>query len=307
MKKTLFLLPFLLFALAPASALIPPPPPAAVEAAMGNESEDCLDTPETDTASLGNAASLNLVAPPPPSETETPWASFAKAGYSSNYDYKGMVVPAALCRHGEMNYALGTDYSLSNGMILTSALNYADLFGGALNAKNETRFSLGLKDEILPDLTLYYGYGLVHGGIAGQYARLAGAAHSLVQEFNFSAYYRFGISGWFAGLETSYSFQGLTGWWLTGVVGYKYEFSETFHALLTGSASSSWSYWPADGCNQVSVKLEMPYTLHDSWTLTPFLSSNWLGRAGLKMNSQSGEPVFRPFTLMAGASVTYTF
>lgn len=309
MKLTSYLLSMtLLGSLGSASAILPPPPPSEVDAAMEN---DTISPPspvsafESSPSLMGSPAVL--IPPPPPSETENAFESFLKVGYSSNYDYKGMVVSSALCKQGDVSYALGTNYALSNGMILASGIQYTDIYGGALNADNETLFTLGLKDEVLPNLHVQYGYSLTHGGFAGEYARFMGEAHSVTQAFDLSLHYKFGISGYFAGLETSYSFQGLTGWWLGGVFGYEYEVNEKLNLRLTAGTSASWSYWQTSGANQINVRLQADYHLADNWVITPMVSTHWLCNSGLKMNSRAGEHLFRLFTVMAGVQVSYQF
>lgn len=308
MKLTPYLLSIAL--LGSVSAILPPPPPAEVEAAMENDSI----APPSPVSAFESASSSpyvespsSLIPPPPPSETENAFESYLKVGYSSNYDYKGMVTSSGLCKQGDTFYALGTNYALSNGMILVSGIQYTDIYGGALNADNETLFTLGLKDEVLPNLNVQYGYSLTHGGFAGEYARFMGEAHSVTQAFDLSVHYKFGISGYFAGLETSYSFQGLTGWWLSGVFGYDYEVNEKLNLRLTAGTSASWSYWQTSGANQVNVRLQADYRLTDNWMLTPMISTHWLCNSGLKMNSRAGEHLFRPFTVMAGVQVSYQF
>lgn len=288
-----------------ASAILPPPPPSEVDAAMEDSSAPSpLLSPPTDS---GSYTSLSLIPPPPPSETETVFESHFQIGYVSNYDYKGMVVSSALCRQGDNTYAAGMDYSLSNGMILDAGLLYTDIFGGRLNADNQTDFSLGLKDELFPNLNLRYGYNLTHGGFVGEYAKYMGEAHSVTQSFDFSVDYKFGISGYFAGVDFLYSFQGLTGWWLSGKFGYEYEFTEKLNLRLTTGLSASWSYWQTEGANQIFIQAQLAYKMDDNWTVSPFVSTNWLCQSGLKMNSRAGEHIFRPFTLMAGAQIGYQF
>ena len=305
MKLFSCLLPVVI--LSSASALLPPPPPSEVDDMMeyGTVTNPASESSYVITPAPSIPSSY--IAPPPPSETEMAFQSFLQIGYASNYDYKGMVTASSLCKHGDLNYVLGTDYALSNGMILAPQLAYTDIYGGSLNDDNQTDFQLGVKDELFPNLTVQYSYNLSHGGFAGEYAKYSGEAHSFTQSLEFSVNYKFGISGYFAGMDAFYSFQGLKGWWLAGVVGYDYEINEKWNARLSGGISASWSYWQTSGANQIHIKLQTDYKVNDEWKVTPFLSANWLCDSGLKMNSRAGEQVFRPFTIMAGVQMNFQF
>lgn len=301
-----------LFFLSHASAIMPPPPPMEDEEDMyKNVSiEDNSPSPGLNTAfeniSLTPAAH-NYVPQPPPEETESAWESHFSTGYVSNYDYNGMVASNRLCREGALTLELASKYALSNGMFLSGEWDYNEIFCGELRKKDQHHFTLNLEDELFPNLHINYGYSFYHGGIPGVYAKNKGEAHSLTQQFDVSVRYNFKPEGYFVGLNASYAFQGITGWWLGAFAGYEHEITENLHAVLTTSLSSSWSYWDADGMNQVSCELELPYQFSENWTLSPFTALHWLGRSGLKMNSYAGERIMRPYTLTAGVRVYFSF
>lgn len=315
MKITQFLFPFVMVGSVSASVVAPPPPDAMMDIMGSTETKE-------DSYSMGVANSLDqfqvvstdtapptsYVAPPPPEEFDSSWNSSLEAGYASNYSYKGMVVGNSYNKAGALSLQAATSYTLDNGTFLAAEVNYTEIFEGYLKDHGQTCFSLAVGDEFFPNLKTTLGYGLVHGGIAGEYAKFRGESHSLTQEIFFSALYgEETTEGFFYGLDGAYSFQGITGWWLGATIGYNYELTDKLKAVVTTTASASWSYWEADGANSVNCTLQLPYAIQEEWIVSPFASVNWTGRSGLKTNSQMEEHVFRPFTFMVGVEMKYTF
>ena len=66
--------------------------------------------------------------------------------------------------------------------------------------------------------------------------------HSVIQEFYLTLDY--GLPGnWFAGVTTSYAFQGMTGWWFRPHVGYQAAICSDADFVLSAGMSATSSYF----------------------------------------------------------------
>ena len=138
--------------------------------------------------------------------------------------------------------------------------------------------------------------------------------HSVIQEFYLTLDY--GLPGnWFAGVTTSYAFQGMTGWWFQPYVGYKAALCPVTDIVVTAGMSATSSYFgaafeQANGAQAWWVKAELPVKLGvKNLSLVPFVSFNWAGCGALKVNKglDKGDKPYKNFGVVAGASLVYSF
>ena len=139
-------------------------------------------------------------------------------------------------------------------------------------------------------------------------------AHSVTQEFYLNLNYDL-TQSWFAGVTTSYAFQGMTGWWFQPYVGYKAALCPVTDIVVTAGMSATSSYFgaafeQANGAQAWWVKAELPVKLGvKNLSLVPFVSFNWAGCGALKVNKglDKGDKPYKNFGVVAGASLVYSF
>ena len=240
---------------------------------------------------------VKIVAPTPvpaPVATSSPLSGDIYAGYASNYTCRGIVASASYTTLTSGHHLMGDrDTSFHN----------------------ETNFNLGWqnKDGLLKNLSTTLGWNLIHGGLLGSFAKYD-HAHSVTQEFYLNLNYDL-TQSWFAGVTTSYAFQGMTGWWFQPYVGYKAALCPVTDIVVTAGMSATSSYFgaafeQANGAQAWWVKAELPVKLGvKNLSLVPFVSFNWAGCGALKVNKglDKGDKPYKNFGVVAGASLVYSF
>lgn len=298
-------------------------------------------------ASLAGAAlagtPVTIVAPAP-APAPSPLSGDIYAGYASNYTCRGLVASHALVG-GDSVIPVGVNlnYKLSDANSIVGTASYTSLtsghkFMGWKNESfhNETNFNLGWqnKDGLLKNLTTTVGWNLIHGGLLGYNAKndwSYGAeswkknAHSVAQEFYLNLNYDL-CQNWFAGITTSYGFQGSTGWWFQPYVGYKAALCPAADIVVTAGMSATASYFDAksfwsdqfspvnngqaNGAQAWWLKAEMPIKVGvKNLSIVPFVSFNWAGSGALKVNKglDKGRKPYKNFGVVGGANLVYTF
>ena len=274
---------------------------------------------------------------PVPVEQDCPLSGEVDAGYASNYTCRGIVASHALAEGDSVIPAgVNLNYKLCDANSIVASASYTTLTSGHhlmgdrdTSFHNETNFNLGWqnKDGLLKNLSTTLGWNLIHGGLLGNFARYDYNAtwmsdedvyrrntHSVIQEFYLTLDY--GLPGnWFAGVTTSYAFQGMTGWWFQPYVGYKAALCPVTDIVVTAGMSATSSYFgaafeQANGAQAWWVKAELPVKLGvKNLSLVPFVSFNWAGCGALKVNKglDKGDKPYKNFGVVAGASLVYSF
>ena len=283
---------------------------------------------------------VKIVAPTPvpaPVATSSPLSGDIYAGYASNYTCRGIVASHSLTEgDGIIPASVDLNYKLDDCNSVVGAASCTFLISGHHMAgerdfsfHNETDFLFGWKnrDGLLKNLSTTLGWNLIHGGLLGNFARYDYNAtwmsdedvyirntHSVIQEFYLTLDY--GLPGnWFAGVTTSYAFQGMTGWWFQPYVGYKAALCPVTDIVVTAGMSATSSYFgaafeQANGAQAWWVKAELPVKLGvKNLSLVPFVSFNWAGCGALKVNKglDKGDKPYKNFGVVAGASLVYSF
>lgn len=256
------------------------------------------------------------IAPKPPCEKRL--FGTLSAGYSTNYDYRGLVSETST----GTNYtpiALDLEYKLNDSWRLYSDLEYKAIWDKDYDANNnEFSVELGAKTQRwLPGLTISPNYKLTHGGIMGDVIKYGrDKAHSVFQSFGVGLEYDLGAvgaDGFFVGASADYVFQGGSGWWFQGVAGYEAKFTERFSAIISAEFNATagfygaWAEPMSDGDMSYGLKLQLPYKLNKSLTLTPFIGTWWLGSSANNVNIKGYEKNLKNFALVAGANLSWTF
>ena len=259
-----------------------------------------------------------------PVEQDCPLSGEVDAGYASNYTCRGIVASHSLTEgDGIIPASVDLIYKLDdcNSVVVASPCTF--LISGHHMAgerdfsfHNETDFLFGWKnrDGLLKNLSTTLGWNLIHGGLLGSFAKYD-HAHSVTQEFYLNLNYDL-TQNWFAGVTTSYAFQGMTGWWFRPHVGYQAAICSDIDFVLSAGMSATSSYFDnkslfmSNGSQAWWLKAELPVKLGaKNLSLVPFVSFNWAGEGALKANrgSDRGDKPYKNFGVVAGAGLVYSF
>ena len=259
-----------------------------------------------------------------PVEQDCPLSGEVDAGYASNYTCRGIVASHALAEGDSVIPAgVNLNYKLCDANSIVASASYTTLTSGHhlmgdrdTSFHNETNFNLGWqnKDGLLKNLSTTLGWNLIHGGLLGSFAKYD-HAHSVTQEFYLNLNYDL-TQNWFAGVTTSYAFQGMTGWWFRPHVGYQAAICSDIDFVLSAGMSATSSYFDnkslfmSNGSQAWWLKAELPVKLGaKNLSLVPFVSFNWAGEGALKANrgSDRGDKPYKNFGVVAGAGLVYSF
>ena len=281
-------------------------------------------------------------------------------GYDSNYSGRGYVVSHSVAEGDsvvytalKLNYDLGKpgQWTLGSTVAYQVPTSGHRLYGGGVK--------LGKPMPIAPGVTLPAGYRVDIGdkNIENQFSLINQANYaSTTGLWNVSVGHHFthgGLLGvmakhyrdqgasvvnevfvapewtpykWLSvGVKTSYSFQGITGWWFEPYVTAKAPIIGTpedikLLGVLTLGMSATADYFaaPYNACGNGSqafwIKFSTPWFVKDNFIITPSISFNWLGKGGINANKGAeSRPLndtaipFRNFGVVAGVSATYMF
>lgn len=278
-------------------------------------------------ASLAGAAfagtKAQIVQPTPVAPAECALSGEVYAGYVTNYTCRGIVASHALVE-GDSVIPVGValNYKLDDADAIVASIDYNILTSGHdlmgydySDIHNELDIKLGWenKNGLVDGLTTTAGWNLVYGGFLGCLANIKNA-HSVTQEFYVNANYDIN-ENWFAGITTSYAFQGVTGWWFQPYVGYKTAVCDCADVVVTAGMSATAGYFDAlmpnaNGAQAWWLQAEMPIKVGvENLTVSPFVSLNWAGCGALKENKglDKGWKPYKNFGVVAGAKVSYSF
>ena len=281
-------------------------------------------------------------------------------GYDSNYSGRGYVVSHSVAEGDSMVYsALKLNYDLGKPgqWTLGSTVAYQvptsghRLYGGGVKLgkpmpiapgvvlpaghrvdigdKNiENQFTVITDAKYTSTTGLWnvaMGHNFTHGGLLGVMAKHyrdqgASCVNEVFVAPEWTPYKWLSV-----GVKTSYSFQGIQGWWFEPYVTAKAPIIGTpedikLLGVLTLGMSATADYFaaPYNACGNGSqafwVKFSTPWFVRDNLIITPSISFNWLGKGGLDANKRAeARPLndtaipFRNFGVVVGISATYTF
>lgn len=182
-----------------------------------------------------------------------------------------------------------------------------------------------------PEWNISFGHDFIHGGLLGVMAKhYRDQGASVVNEvFIAPEWTPQGDWRWLsAGVKTSFSFQGITGWWFEPYITGKFPIygapttEGSVLGVVTLAMTASADYFDSryNACSNGSqaywIKLSTPWFVKENFIVTPSVSFNWLGKGGIKANKGSEfrhytdndtMVPFRNFGVVFGISATYTF
>ena len=280
-------------------------------------------------------------------------------GYDSNYSGRGYVVSHSVAEGDSVVYsALKLNYDLGKPgqWTLGSTIAYQvptsghRLYGGGVKLgkpmpvpggvlpagyrvdigdKNiENQFTVITDAKYTSTTGLWnvaMGHHFTHGGLLGVMAKHyrdqgASCVNEVFVAPEWTPYKWLSV-----GVKTSFSFQGITGWWFEPYVTAKAPIIGTpedikLLGVLTLGMSATADYFaaPYNACGNGSqafwIKFSTPWFVKDNFIITPSISFNWLGKGGINANKGAeSRPLndtaipFRNFAVVAGVSATYMF
>lgn len=239
-----------------------------------------------------------------------------KAGYSSLYEYRGMVLrdtgSGGMVLDGSLAYAPEVPVS---PMV---SFTYRDM--DVLNSSGQTNFFVGAHTKVAGSReeaqnTFRGGYQLIAGGLPGVIKGWEKKHHlndssGTVQELvlNYTSTYSMEHGVLFSSYTGGYAFSGLEGWYLSTSVGYLYPVTEKVSVALTGNISWSFSYWGStDGCDQANLLFTVPIKVKEDSTFSPFVMLDWGAHNVKNLNRQLERKVVDNFAILAGVSYEISF
>lgn len=205
------------------------------------------------------------------------------------------------------------------------------LSGSIKNANIENQLTLMTELKYTAkEWNIAFGHDFIHGGLLGVMAKhYRDQGASVVNEVFIAPEWTPSYAKWFStGIKTSFSFQGITGWWFEPYITLKAPvFGEpltenSMLAVVTFAMSATADYFDSrynacsNGTQAFWIKLSTPYFVKENIIITPSISFNWLGKGGMKANEESefkhytenpNMVPFREFGVVFGVSATYTF
>ncbi len=204
--------------------------------------------------------------------------------------------------------------------------------GSIKNANIENQFTVITEAKYTRDnWNVAIGHSFIHGGLLGVMAKhyRDQGASNVNEVFIAPEWTPQGDWRWLsAGVKTSFSFQGITGWWFEPYITAKFpiygqpatEGSVLGVVTLAMSATADYFDNPYNACSNGSqafwIKLQTPWFVKENFIITPSLSFNWLGKGGIDANKNSEfrefteNPTmvpFKNFGVVFGISATYKF
>lgn len=284
------------------------------------------------------------VCPPPTCAPvkESPWKVTLETGYQSNYTYRGLVASHSIFEGDSVIPSnIDVEYKLCDINSIVGNLGYTAITSGhhyfgdrdLPGAKDQSNLMIGWKHkDWVKGLSTTLSYNITHGGFPGMWAKLMDRkSHSLTQEIGLDIRYDL-CEKWYGGVYTSYTFEGVTGWWFMPYLGYKTALCPYADLDITAGMSATANYFNGrhhheardpyvisdprgfqnNGAQAYWIKVAVPIKFcktNDAWKLTPFVSFNWAGDAVIDNNKRvdKGDRIYKNFGVVAGAAISYTF
>lgn len=173
-----------------------------------------------------------------------------------------------------------------------------------------------------------FGHTFIHGGLLGVMAKHyrdqgASCTNEVFIAPEWTPYKWLSL-----GVKTSYSFQGITGWWFEPHITAMFPIygTPTTEGSVLGvvelAMTASGNYFDntynacSNGSQAFWIKFQAPWFVKENFIITPSLSFNWLGKGAIDANKNSEfreyteNPTmvpFKNFGVVFGISATYKF
>lgn len=250
----------------------------------------------------------SLIPESPADPALRPVSGSLKAGYSSNYEFRGLI-PAGFNQTAPLRLDWRSDLNEHYSFIM--ALK-EELFLGhpALDLDDETVVDLGIQRKLGKATYAAFSFRANDGGLAGfaseRLFRNGGTTYEtallLRRDLDF-------LPGFYVEGSSGYSFYGITGWWFDMCMGSDSRLTENLYMGFKFGAGLSSSYWPSGGNGWQSLYLRVTasYRLFGDIFVEPFAGLHWLGRGAHEMNRMYGETLVKGNRWVAGVSLVYSF
>ena len=244
--------------------------------------------------------------------------------YATDYAYKGLLLNQ-VWNEGEnaLTGRIAMNYNLTETTDLVGSFSYTDpakdksISFTPYHLQEQLEGTLGLRSRFEGEnagLTAIFGWKATHGGMEGLWSKVfqensSSAVQRLFLNLNHD------IGNFHVGLNTSYAFSGMNGWWFEPYMAYNYTVSDSTDIRLRAGMNVTTGYfgakqYNADGTQSFYVNLSVPVKLNTKGnvTLTPFMEATWAGAAANKRSNAPREfNLYRDNAVVGGIQVSYSF
>lgn len=303
-------------------------------------------------AGLCSAGETPVTPAPQPAPAAKPFSGSITLGYMTNIERRGVVATHAAGEGDSVEFAAAKyayDFGAPDKWIFEGTVSYVipssghNMYGRAqfgptfqamgyfgpvkiANLENELMLKNGFRYK-QEKWNVGFGQMFLHGGPFGAVAkhfRKQGA--STINEVYINP--EFTPYKWLdMGVTTSYSFQGVTGWWFEPYIRAKapiigtpdnVKLAATAELGMTATADYFNSAYNAcsNGSQAFFLRLKTPWFVNEHFVLTPGVGFHWLGKGGMKANTKSEMRIytqnstmvpFRNFAVVGSVTATYMF
>lgn len=258
------------------------------------------------------AVSFSLAESPipdvPASPALRPVSGSLKAGYSTNYEFRGLI-PAGCNPTAPLRLDWRSDLNDRYALIL--ALK-EELFLGnpAVDMDHEMVADLGLQRKFGKATYAAFSFRANDGGLAGFASeRLFGNGGTTYETALVLRHDLGFLPGFYVQGSAAYSFYGITGWWFDMCMGSDSRLTENLYMGFKFGAVLSSSYWPtgSNGWQSMYVRVTANYRLFGNVFVEPFIGLYWLGKGAHGVNRVYGKTLVKGNSWVTGVSLVYSF
>ena len=226
-----------------------------------------------------------------------------KAGYSTNYEFRGCnpTAPLRLDWRSDLNDRYSLILALKEEIFLGHP---------AVDMENETMADLGLQRKFGKATYAALSFRANDGGLAGFASEHLFGNGGTTYETALILRHDLGfLPGFYAQGSTAYSFYGITGWWFDMCTGSDFRMTENLYMGFKFGAVLSSSYWPSgsNGWQSLYVRVTANYRLFGNIFVEPFVGLHWLGKGAHGVNRVYGRTLVKGNSWVTGVSLVYSF
>lgn len=237
-----------------------------------------------------------------------PASGSVKAGYSTNYEFRGLV-PGGCNPTAPLRLDWRSD--LNDRYSLVLALKEEIFLGHpAADMENETVADLGLQRKFGKATDAALSFRANDGGLVGLASeRLFGKGGTTYETALLLRHDLDFLPGFYVQGSAACSFYGITGWWFDMCTGSDFRMTENLYMGFKFGAVLTSSYWPAgsNGWQALYVRVTARYRLFGNVFAEPFVGLHWLGKGAHGVNRAYGRTLVKGNSWVTGVGVVYTF
>ncbi len=198
-------------------------------------------------------------------------------GYHSGYAYRGIVANEEIV-DDVFTMGIGLTYTDGAGNQAFADLYYRNLDGQGrgFGFDDHTTVTVGVRRELIPNLTGTLAYAFNSGGIYQDYTGFSGDdnGHEIQAKLDYAINPNFVVYG-----MAAYEFNdSLDGFYLEAGAAYNYQVTDQVSVVASGALAASFGYLQEvpgvdnDGLSHFELRLSVPVAVTSQLTVTPYVS-----------------------------------